>query len=44
VWLGPNVTARVIMEFANFADKYVMHCHNVSHEDHDMMTQFLTVR
>jgi spore coat protein A, manganese oxidase len=44
VWLGPNVTARVIMEFRNFADKYVMHCHNVSHEDHDMMTQFLTVR
>ncbi|WP_166174982.1 multicopper oxidase family protein [Rubrobacter tropicus] len=43
VWLGPNVTARVLMEFRNFAGRYVMHCHNVSHEDHDMMTQFETV-
>jgi Multicopper oxidase len=22
--------------------KYVMHCHNLVHEDHDMMTQFET--
>ena len=44
IWLGPNVTARVIMEFEDFAGRYVMHCHNVSHEDHDMMTQFETAR
>jgi spore coat protein A, manganese oxidase len=44
VWLGPNVTARVLMEFQNFEGKYVMHCHNGSHEDHDMMTQFETRR
>ena len=40
VFLGPNVRASVIMQFANFRGRYVMHCHNGSHEDHDMMTQF----
>jgi FtsP/CotA-like multicopper oxidase with cupredoxin domain len=40
IWLGPNVRASVIMQFANFRGRYVMHCHNGSHEDHDMMTQF----
>src|SRR2546423_281299 len=40
VWLGPNVRASVIMQFANFRGRYLIHCHNGSHEDHDMMTQF----
>jgi spore coat protein A, manganese oxidase len=43
VWLGPNVHAAVIMQFANFRGRFVMHCHNGSHEDHDMMTQFQVV-
>jgi FtsP/CotA-like multicopper oxidase with cupredoxin domain len=40
IWLGPNQHASVIMQFANFRGRYVIHCHNASHEDHDMMTQF----
>ena len=24
----------------SFTDRYVFHCHNLGHEDHDMMTQF----
>jgi FtsP/CotA-like multicopper oxidase with cupredoxin domain len=40
VWLGPNQTIRVRPEFANFTGRYVFHCHNGSHEDHDMMSQF----
>src|SRR3712207_7960017 len=30
----------VIMKFENQRGKYMMHCHNLVHEDHDMMTQF----
>jgi FtsP/CotA-like multicopper oxidase with cupredoxin domain len=40
VWLGPDQTIRVIHEFKNFGGKFVFHCHNASHEDHDMMSQF----
>jgi spore coat protein A, manganese oxidase len=42
-WVGPNQEIRVIMTFRNFTGKYAFHCHNSSHEDHDMMTQFQTV-
>jgi hypothetical protein len=28
------------MKFENQRGKYMMHCHNLVHEDHDMMTQF----
>jgi spore coat protein A, manganese oxidase len=40
VWIGPNQTIRVIHQFWNFRGKFVFHCHNSSHEDHDMMTHF----
>jgi spore coat protein A len=40
VWLGPDQTVRVIHEFRNFGGKFAFHCHNASHEDHDMMSQF----
>ena len=40
-FLGPNETVRVIMKFEHFTGRYVFHCHNLEHEDHDMMTQFL---
>jgi spore coat protein A, manganese oxidase len=45
VSLPENEEARVIIkwdahEYLNFTGPYMMHCHNVDHEDHDMMTQF----
>ena len=44
VVVGPNETVRVAMTFDSpFTGTYVMHCHNVSHEDHEMMTQFRVV-
>ncbi len=39
VYLGENETVRLLMRFEN-AGKYMIHCHNLVHEDHDMMTQF----
>jgi spore coat protein A len=42
VFLGPNETITVAIKFESFAGVYVMHCHNLAHEDHDMMTQFKT--
>ena len=43
VYLGPNETVRVIMKFEAFG-RYMVHCHNLIHEDHDMMAQFAVVR
>ena len=40
VWLGPNQTIRLVHQFWNFTGRFVFHCHNGSHEDHDMMSQF----
>jgi FtsP/CotA-like multicopper oxidase with cupredoxin domain len=40
VWVGPNQTVRVVHEFKNFTGRFMFHCHNSSHEDHTMMTQF----
>jgi FtsP/CotA-like multicopper oxidase with cupredoxin domain len=39
VYLGEGETARLLMRFEG-RGKYMMHCHNLVHEDHDMMTQF----
>jgi FtsP/CotA-like multicopper oxidase with cupredoxin domain len=41
--LGPNETVHVAMKFVDFRGVYVFHCHNIEHEDHDMMTQFRVV-
>jgi len=41
VYIGEGETVRVIMRFANQTGRYMMHCHNLVHEDHDMMAQFL---
>jgi hypothetical protein len=30
----------VIMRFENQRGRYMMQCHNLVHEDHDMMVQF----
>jgi spore coat protein A, manganese oxidase len=40
VWVGPNQTITVRHQFWNFPGRFVFHCHNGSHEDHDMMSQF----
>jgi FtsP/CotA-like multicopper oxidase with cupredoxin domain len=40
VYIGEGETARVIAKFGPRTGKYMMHCHNVVHEDHDMMTNW----
>jgi FtsP/CotA-like multicopper oxidase with cupredoxin domain len=40
VWVGPNQTIKVRHQFWNFPGRFVFHCHNGSHEDFDMMSQF----
>ncbi|QIN80711.1 multicopper oxidase domain-containing protein [Rubrobacter marinus] len=39
-YVGEGETVRVIARFGPERGKYMMHCHNLVHEDHDMMTQF----
>jgi spore coat protein A, manganese oxidase len=39
-YVGEGETVRVIARFGPQQGKYMMHCHNLVHEDHDMMTQF----
>jgi len=41
VYVGEGEKVRVIMRFENQQGRYMMHCHNLVHEDHDMMGQFL---
>jgi spore coat protein A len=31
---------RVIMKFENYRGRYLIHCHNLEHEDHSMMARF----
>jgi FtsP/CotA-like multicopper oxidase with cupredoxin domain len=38
--LGPNDEAEIFFNFRDYLGKYVMHCHNVVHEDHAMMIRF----
>jgi FtsP/CotA-like multicopper oxidase with cupredoxin domain len=40
VYVGENETVDLLMKFGPHRGKYMMHCHNLVHEDHDMMTQF----
>jgi spore coat protein A len=40
VYIGENETVQLIMRFGPEHGRYMIHCHNLSHEDHDMMTQF----
>jgi spore coat protein A len=51
--VGPNETVRVIMTWppipsnngvtGRFRNTFVFHCHNIEHEDHDMMMQLRVV-
>jgi FtsP/CotA-like multicopper oxidase with cupredoxin domain len=38
--LNDNNEVRVFMRFRDMQGRYVMHCHNVVHEDHAMMIRF----
>jgi spore coat protein A, manganese oxidase len=40
VYVGEGETVRVIARFGPNLGRYMMHCHNLVHEDHDMMVQF----
>ena len=40
VYLGEGETVRMITRFGPNLGRYMMHCHNLVHEDHDMMVQF----
>jgi FtsP/CotA-like multicopper oxidase with cupredoxin domain len=38
-YVGENETVRILIKFDR-AGKYMIHCHNGVHEDHDMMVQY----
>jgi spore coat protein A len=40
VALEEGEDARVIMKFENYRGRYLIHCHNLEHEDHSMMARF----
>ena len=40
VFVGENERVRVVARFGPHPGRYMVHCHNVVHEDHDMMGQF----
>ncbi len=48
VYLGEDETVRLLVKFAvppgSPGGKYMIHCHNLPHEDHDMMRQFAVGR
>jgi FtsP/CotA-like multicopper oxidase with cupredoxin domain len=39
-YVGENEAVRLIMRFGPHRGRYMVHCHNLVHEDHDMMHQF----
>ncbi|WP_375738604.1 multicopper oxidase family protein [Pseudomonas boanensis] len=39
-----NETVRILIRFRDYVGKYVMHCHNLIHEDHAMMLRFDVVQ
>ena len=39
-YVGEGETVRLLMKFSPHKGVYMMHCHNLPHEDHDMMAQF----
>lgn len=38
--LGPNSEVEVFVKFENYKGPFVFHCHNLEHEDHQMMARF----
>lgn len=43
IHLEPNAEAELYLRFRDFRGQYVMHCHNVMHEDHAMMVNWKIV-
>jgi FtsP/CotA-like multicopper oxidase with cupredoxin domain len=39
-FLGPNERVSVFLRFRDFPGRYIMHCHNLIHEDHAMMIRY----
>ena len=44
VYHGKDQTVRVVARFGPHRGRYVMHCHNLVHEDNDMMVQLRWAR
>ena len=40
VYVGEGETVRLLMTFGPHRGRYMIHCHNLAHEDNDMMGQF----
>jgi bilirubin oxidase len=40
IWLGPGETVRVIARYAPWSGLYMFHCHNLIHEDNEMLAAF----
>jgi FtsP/CotA-like multicopper oxidase with cupredoxin domain len=40
VRLAAGDDVRVIMRFEGHRGRYLLHCHNMEHEDHEMMMRF----
>ncbi|KQT13853.1 multicopper oxidase family protein [Ramlibacter sp. Leaf400] len=40
ILLGPNSEVDVYVKFENYKGPFVFHCHNLEHEDHQMMARF----
>ena len=38
--VGEGMSIRVLLRFRDFRGKYMMHCHNLTHEDHAMMLRW----
>jgi FtsP/CotA-like multicopper oxidase with cupredoxin domain len=38
--LGPNSEVEVFVKFDNYKGPFAFHCHNIEHEDHQMMARF----
>jgi spore coat protein A len=41
--LGPGQTANILVRFTGYRGRYVFHCHNLEHEDMNMMGNFEVV-
>jgi FtsP/CotA-like multicopper oxidase with cupredoxin domain len=40
VYVGEGETVKMVARFGPHEGRYMIHCHNIVHEDHDMMAQF----
>ena len=38
--LKPDERVKVFIRFRDFTGKYLLHCHNLTHEDHAMMARW----